>query len=203
MDFGILFRAIVIGFSIAAPVGPISILCIQRTLAKGRTGGLASGFGAATADAVYGGIAGFGLTIVSNFLLAQQFWLRLVGGFFLCFIGARALLSKSNPQQNRAAGGTLTRDYFSTFLLTLTNPLTILSFVAVFVSLGGSSIGNFNYAGLFVAGIATGSAMWWLVLTSLVSAVRTKFDAKKIKIVNIASGLIIIGFGLYFLFSLL
>ena len=203
MNPWILLQGIVIGFSIAAPVGPIAVLCIQRTLLKGRVTGLTSGLGAASADAFYGSIAGFGLTFISNELIALQFWLRLLGGIFLCFLGVRTLLSKPSQGSSRLVGESLARDYFSTFLLTVTNPLTILSFAAVFAGLGWSTVRDYSYAGFFVAGIFAGSALWWLLLTSLVSVFRSKFDLKKLQIVNVVSGIIIVGFGLYFLLSLL
>ena len=94
MDTALLIRGIIIGFSIAAPVGPIGVLCIRRTLSEGRTAGLASGMGAAAADTVYGIVAGFGLTFISNFMVDQQTWLRLGGGIFLCYLGIKTLLSK-------------------------------------------------------------------------------------------------------------
>lgn len=203
MNPWILLQGIAIGFSIAAPVGPIAVLCIQRTLLKGRVTGLTSGLGAATADALYGSIAGFGLTFISNELIGLQVWLRLLGGIFLCFLGVRTLLSKPSQGSSRLAVESLAKDYFSTFLLTVTNPLTILSFAAVFTGLSWSAIGDYGYAGFFVIGIFAGSALWWLLLTSIVSVFRSKFDLKKLQLVNVVSGIIIVGFGLYFLLSLL
>jgi threonine/homoserine/homoserine lactone efflux protein len=199
-----MLQGLIVGFSIAAPVGPIGILCIQRTLATGRAHGLSTGLGAATADAVYGSIAGFGLTLVSNVLIAQQNWLRLIGGAFLLYLGARTLLTKPGQKPSKFFSGGLLRDYGSTFLLTITNPMTILSFAAVFIGLGiGNSVGNYGYAGLFVAGIFSGSLLWWILLTSVVGFFRAKFTEKRMRIVNAASGIIIAGFGLYFILSLL
>src|SRR5881409_981452 len=136
MDQRFFVRGVAIGFSIAAPVGPIGVLCIRRTLAEGRLCGFASGLGAATADAVYGCVAGFGLTAVSNLLVSQQTWLRLIGGLFLCYLGVKSFFA--GPAQTAAApkSGALAGAYASTFLLTLTNPMTILSFAAVFAGLG-------------------------------------------------------------------
>ena len=93
MEFNFFLRGMIIGFSIAAPVGPIGILCIRRTLAEGPTSGLVSGLGAATADAIYGFIAGFGLTVISNLLIRQQIWLRLLGGGFLCYLGMKTFFT--------------------------------------------------------------------------------------------------------------
>jgi len=136
MGLATLLRGLVIGFSIAAPVGPIGVLCIRRTLADGRATGLAVGLGAAAADAVYGAIAGFGLTAVSSLLVRQQGILRLVGGLFLCYLGVRTFLARPADRAARAGGAGLVGAFTSTFGLTLTNPATILSFVAVFAGLG-------------------------------------------------------------------
>ena len=130
MDASLLLRGLIIGFSIAAPVGPIGVLCIRRTLAQGRAAGLVSGLGAASADALYGCVAGFGLTFVSGLLIAQQSWLKLLGGVFLCYLGVRTLLAQPAERAAAAGGMGLAGAYGSTFLLTLTNPTTILSFAA-------------------------------------------------------------------------
>ena len=99
MSINLLARGLIIGFSIAAPVGPIGVLCIRRTLDEGWAAGLVSGLGAASADTIYGFIAGFGLTFVSGFLVSQQVWLRLIGGLFLCYLGIRTLLSKPSRRE--------------------------------------------------------------------------------------------------------
>lgn len=200
----ILLQGLVIGFSIAAPIGPIGILCIQRTVLKGRAYGLVSGLGAATADAIYGSIAGFGLTVVSGALITQQFWLRLVGGAFLACIGIRTLTSSPGSKAAKASTGGMLRDYGSTFLLTITNPMTILFFAAVFVGLGlGSANGNYGNATLFVAGIFSGSALWWVILSSFVGFFRSRFNSKSLRILNVLSGLVILAFAAYFLLSIL
>src|SRR5512136_97818 len=116
MDFSLFLRGLVIGFAIAAPVGPIGVLCIRRTLADGRLSGLVSGLGAATADMLYGCVAGFGLTFISSFLVGQQLWLRLFGGLFLLYLGIKILLSKPAEQAAKADGSGLFGAYFSTFL---------------------------------------------------------------------------------------
>lgn len=204
MEIDFLIKGLIIGFSIAAPVGPIGILCIQRTLAFGRVYGLASGLGAATADAMYGVVAGFGLTFISNFLVSQQGLLRLVGGLFLCYLGFKTL--RSRPAQEAAAvaqSGDLHSAYGSTFLLTLTNPLTILSFAAVFAGLGVTTAGgNYLSALVLVLGVFGGSALWWLLLSSGVSLFREKFRADRLRWVNLLSGTLITAFGLLALASL-
>jgi threonine/homoserine/homoserine lactone efflux protein len=199
-----LLRGILIGFSIAAPVGPIGVLCIRRTLAEGRATGFVSGLGAATADAIYGCIAGFGLTLVARFLMDQQVWLRLFGGAFLCYLGLKTVLSRPAKQAASAKGSGLAGAYGSTFLLTLTNPMTILAFAAVFAGLGlASARGSYASAGILVLGVFAGSALWWLMLSGGVSLLRSKFDARRLEWVNRISGVIITGFGVVALLSLM
>ncbi|HMI37760.1 MAG TPA: LysE family transporter, partial [Steroidobacteraceae bacterium] len=123
-----LLKGMAVGLAIAAPVGPIGLLCIRRTLTDGQRYGLASGLGAATADACYGVIAGFGLAFVAGFLVAQQFWLTLGGGVFLCYLGVRTALARPASRAAGADPGTLHSAFFSTLLLTLANPMTIMSF---------------------------------------------------------------------------
>ena len=203
MDLSFFLRGLVIGFSIAAPVGPIGVLCMRRTLAEGWAFGLVSGLGAATADAIYGSIAGFGLTFISSILVSQQVWLRLVGGLFLCYLGAKTLLIKSTEQVASAGGQSLVGAYVSTFLLTLTNPLTILSFAGVFAGLGVvSSGGDYAAASVLVLGVFTGSGLWWFLLSGGIGLFRTKFDAQSLGWVNRVSGIIITGFGLFALLGL-
>jgi threonine/homoserine/homoserine lactone efflux protein len=203
MEINFLLRGLVIGFSIAAPVGPIGVLCIRRTLAKGRTSGFISGLGAATADAIYGCIAGFGLTFISSVLISQQVRLRLVGGAFLCYLGLRTLLTKPAEQAALAEGRGLVGAYASTFFLTLTNPMTVLSFAAIFAGLGVASTGgDYVSAGALVLGVFTGSALWWLTLSGIVSVFRARFNPRGLRWVNRISGVIITGFGLFALLSL-
>jgi threonine/homoserine/homoserine lactone efflux protein len=203
MDISFFLRGLIIGFSIAAPVGPIGVLCIRRTLAKGRVSGLVSGLGAATADAIYGSVAGFGLTFISNFLVSQQVWLRIIGGGFLCFLGVRTFLSKPTEYAASAKGNGLLGSYASTFFLTITNPVTILSFAAIFAGLGvGGASGNYVSAAVLVLGVFVGSALWWFILSNGVSVFRAKFNPHSLRWVNRISGVIIIVFGLFALLSL-
>ena len=197
------FKGLLFGLSIAALVGPISVLCIRRTLANGWAHGLASGLGAATADAIYGGVAAFGLTAITTALVNQQFWLALSGGVFLCFLGLRTLLTQPAAQAAAESGRGWTGAYVSTLLLTLTNPLTILSFMAVFAGLGvGQTSGDYAAAGWLVLGVLIGSALWWVLLSVGVSLLRARFDGRAMRWVNRLSGLIILGFGLAALLQL-
>lgn len=204
VDISFLLKGLIIGFSIAAPVGPIGVLCIRRTLAEGRASGLASGLGAATADALYGCIAGFGLTAISNILMSQQVWFRAIGGVFLCYLGLKTFLSRPAEQAAPAEKRGIIGAYASTFLLTLTNPMTILSFAAIFAGLGlGSVSRNYTSATLLVSGVFTGSALWWLILSTIVSLFQTKLNLHGLRWVNRSSGMVIAGFGLLAMLSLL
>lgn len=204
MEINFFLRGIIIGFSIAAPVGPIGILCIRRTLAEGTASGLVSGLGAATADAIYGSIAGFGLTLISNILISQQVWLRLIGGVFLCYLGLKTFLARPSKGAVSTKGNGLIRHYVSTFFLTLTNPITILSFAAIFAGLGvGSASRNYFSAGVLVVGVFIGSALWWLILSGGVGKIGKKFNLQGLRWVNKISGLIILTFGLIALLSLI
>ncbi len=206
MDLSFVLRGLLIGFSIAAPVGPIGVLCIRRTLAEGRLYGLVSGLGAATADATYGLVAGFGLTFISTFLINQSIWLRLIGGVFLLYLGFRtfashpAAASSSDGKRDKSLLGA----YASTLGLTLTNPATILSFAVVFAGLGLAT-GRSDYADatLLVLGVFLGSASWWLLLSGAVSLLRSRFTYKGLWWVNRVSGIIISAFGALALVSTL
>lgn len=197
MELTYLLKGLAIGFSIAAPVGPIGVLCIRRTLSSGRTIGLLSGLGAATADAFYGSIAAFGLTAISTFLVQQQVLLRLVGGAFLCFLGLRALFSRPSALSAAATPRSRLNAYASTFLLTLSNPLTILSFAAIFAGLGlAAETHSYPSAGLMVLGVFIGSSAWWLILSGVTSLLKSRLGLAGLTWVNRISGVIILGFGI-------
>ncbi len=191
-----LLRGIVIGFSIAAPVGPIGVLCIRRTLADGRAVGLVSGLGAATADAVYGTVAGFSLTVVSAALIGLQPWLGVIGGLFLCYLGVATFVAQPADLAAPVKGRGMAGAYASTFLLTLTNPMTILFFGAVFAGLGlAGPATNYASATLLVVGVFVGSALWWLTLSGVVGTMRQRFNLQRLRSVNRVSGIIMTGFG--------
>jgi threonine/homoserine/homoserine lactone efflux protein len=158
--------------------------------------------GAATADALYGCVAGFGLTIISHFLIQQQFWFRLGGGFFLVYLGVRTFFSRPGGEPPMARRSDLAGDFLSTFFLTITNPLTILSFAAIFAGLGvGSARGTYIEAGGMVLGVFIGSAAWWWILSFGVGAFRDRFDLRGLRWVSRISGIIILGFGVAALVS--
>jgi threonine/homoserine/homoserine lactone efflux protein len=195
-DLGFLWRGLILGFSIAAPVGPIGVLCIRRTLTDGPRSGLATGLGAAAADGIYGAIAAFGLSWLTAVLVGQQRWIRLIGGLFLLVLGLRTVFARPAATSAETTGTGLTGAFGSTFVLTLTNPMTILSFVAVFAGLGlGAGATGPVAAGLLVAGVVAGSAAWWLLLSGAVGALRGRFDQHGLRWVNRVSGVVIAAFG--------
>jgi threonine/homoserine/homoserine lactone efflux protein len=192
MEAALLARGFLLGFAIAASVGPISTLCLRRTLAEGRAVGLASGLGVATADATYGAIAAFGLTAVTDLLVDWRRALGLVGGIFLLWLAwstLRTVPPAAGPDGGRPRRG-LRGAYLSTLGLTLTNPMTILSFAALFVGLGVTA-GDLAGATALTAGVFAGSATWWVVLVGVVGALRARLTPAWLRRVNIASGLVI------------
>ncbi len=201
-----LLKGLVIGLSIAAPVGPIGLLCIRRTLAEGAAHGFASGLGAATADAVYGAIAGFSVALVTDALIGGQVALKLFGGLMLLYLGWTTLRARpaERPAEAKGAAG-LAGAYASTFLLTLANPATILSFAAVFGGLGVASgaSDSTTVAAVLVAGVFVGSALWWLALSASVGAFRRRVTLAAMLWINRASGAVLGGFGVAALASLL
>ena len=197
MNGTLFLRGLILGLAIAAPVGPIGVLCIRRTLADGRSAGLASGLGAASADAFYGMAAAFGLALISQVLLRWQDGIRLVGGLFLLYLGLKTLLAPVAEKPAGAAAGrrTLFGYYLSTLALTLTNPMTVLSFAAVFAGLGLSAAqGGYRGGVWLVLGVFLGSALWWLTLSTAVTLLRTRLTARRLAWVNRISGVIILGF---------
>jgi len=195
-------RAMLMGFSIAAPVGPIGTLCIRRTLTQGRAAGLATGLGAATADGVYGAIAAFGLTALTQALQGISLWTRLLGGLFLIVLGVRTLRAPAAGEGGTGEPVTrrgLVGAYLSTVGLTLTNPATIVSFLGIFAGLGVGA--GEDAAPLTVLGVFLGSAVWWLGLTTVLGALRHRLPARALKAINLLSGLLIVGFGIWSLLS--
>ncbi len=197
MNLNLFVHSLLIGLSIAAPVGPIGILCIRRSLMEGRWIGLLTGLGAASADGVYGCIAGLGITLISGFLIAQANWIRLAGGLFLAYLGINAMLSRPAEKTAVVKRVNLAGAYTSTFFLTLSNPIPILSFAAIFTGLGaGSSGGDSRSVLTVVLGIFTGSASWWLLLSSAVSLVRERITPAVLSWINRISGLAILVFAI-------
>ncbi len=200
MNIAFFVRGLVIGFSIAATVGPMSTLCIQRTIHKGFLAGLISGLGIASADGCYGSIAAFGITVVTTLLIRLQLWIHVIGGLFLIYLGIRTLLTPPAERAARAKATNLSSMYLSTFLLTLTNPLTIISFAAIFAGIG-IGINSTSASVLVVAGVFLGSTLWWIILTSSLSILRIKLAPMWLHWINRVSGIIILLFGIFALLS--
>jgi threonine/homoserine/homoserine lactone efflux protein len=193
MDPSIVLKGLVLGLSIAAPVGPIGLLCIRRTLRSGMASGFASGLGAATADTLFGCVAAAGLAAVSGFLVQQQTPLRLVGGAFLCYLGASTALSRPALTEPKMTVAGLARDYVSTLGYTLTNPMTIIVFTALLATVG--SVASRGDAAALILGVFLGSGLWWLFLSTLVSLVRTRLRPVHLLWVNRVAGAAIAVFG--------
>jgi threonine/homoserine/homoserine lactone efflux protein len=192
MELIFFLKGLIIGFAMAVPIGPIGIMCIRKTLAEGHSRGLIIGFGAATADSLYGSIAVFGLTFISDVIASQHFWVSLVGGGLLLFLGIRTFRAKRKdtiiPFDNKGLLGS----YISAFLLALTNPLTIFAFVAVFAAFGLGHRLFFISACVLVLGVFTGSCLWFLTLGYVATLFRKKLDSAGLRWVNRISGALII-----------
>ena len=203
MSGSVLLAGIVLGLSIAAPVGPMGLLCINQTLQRGLFSGLAIGAGIATGDAVYGAIAAFGFTAVTSLLIAYALPLRLLGGAFLIWLGITAFRSAGAPRTARdaASSGGLIGAYAAAVGLTLTNPSTILSFIAAFTALGLAT--RTGGAWVTVAGVFAGSALWWLVLCSAVAIGRRALTPGIMRWIDLLSALFLIAFGAAALLGLL
>lgn len=198
-------RGGMIGFAIAAPVGPIGLLCIKRTLESGPATGVMTGLGAASADAIYGLVVALGFGVLASVLLGYTAYLQISGGVLLLILGLTPMLKKTanKPAQLRDSigekrGGQIIA-FGSTFALTLTNPLTIISFIGAIAALSGTSeLSNSAASGLAVViGVFLGSVTWWLMLVGLVMAVRTSISSNLQKTIGNLSSLLLVGFGLY------
>ena len=197
MEYVLLLKGIIIGFALALPIGPVGILCIRKTISRGHLPGMIIGFGAATADAMYGCVAALGLTFISDLLVTQHMWLRLIGGAFLLYLGIKTFLTHPVEEMPQANGRGLLGTYVSTLLLTLTNPLTIFAFLGVFAALGLRN-GNLGYgsAATLVSGVFLGSSLWFFTLSYGVTLFRKKINSTGLGWINRISGLLIILFGI-------
>lgn len=197
----VFLQGVVVGFVIAAPVGPVGILCIRRALVDGRVAAFVAGLGAATADTVFGAIAALGLTLISDALLHYRFGLSLLGGGFLGVMGWRSW--QAAHREDHSGDGPLptvhlglVKDFALSLLVTLTNPATILAFMAVFASLGAMTLASdLTRAGFMIGGVFCGSALWWLTLSGLASLARNRFSPQWMARLNKGSGLLLLLFG--------
>ncbi len=201
-NWGVFLSSLVIGLSIAAPVGPIGLLTIQRSLEHGPRAGLATGLGAAAADAVYGAIGAYGVAWLVNALVAARVPLALFGGAVLLWMALQLLRAPVAEIAARTAPARNGWQYFAgTFVLTLSNPATIFSFVAIFGAMAARAASA--SPALMVAGVLLGSALWWLFLSSVVGRLRERFDARWRRRVNLFSAAVLAGFALWQWLSLL
>ena len=202
MEYTLLLKGLVIGFALALPIGPIGILCIRKTAAEGHVSGMVVGFGAAMADALYGFVAAFGLTIISDTLLSQQLWIRFIGGGFLCYLGVKTYFAKLPDSSQQSNGRGYVGSFISTFLLTLTNPISIIAFLGVFAGFGlrngDLSVGS---ASTLIGGVFLGSSLWFFLLSYSITLFRNKINATGLGWVNRISGLLIIVFGIVAIIS--
>lgn len=199
MELSILFKGLIAGITIAVPLGPVNLICIQRTLNDGHMKGLVSGLGAALADTLYGFIAGFGLTIVTSFLFDNLPIVKLVGGIVVIALGVRILFVKPKVMRKipEISTKSLWRAFSSTFAITLTNPITIMVFIGIFASLGLGEHGTKMSSSLIlIVGIFLGSLIWWVILSSVVNKIRHKFNPRLLHNMNRISGSGIVLFGL-------
>ncbi|WP_290408115.1 LysE family translocator [Paenibacillus vini] len=199
-----LLKSILIGAAIAAPIGPIGMLCIRSTLVGGWKKGLVAGLGVATADAIYAAVAGFGMQVISSQLIRFEDGFRMIGGLLILVLGLVGFRRKP-PFTDRDIPGQ-TRQLFtfgSTFLLTLANPMTVISFAALSAGLGMNSLpGSSEGASAFTAGIFLGSALWWILLCTAVNQLRLRLlTPAALRAVNLISATLITGFGVWFLIS--
>jgi threonine/homoserine/homoserine lactone efflux protein len=197
-----LLKGLAIGFSLAAPVGPVGILCIRRTLAYGSKRGIVVGLGAASADMIYGIVAAFGVTLISDFISQQQHWIRFVGGIFMLILGYRTFFSHPATDTTTNGKNGHARTFVSTFFLTVTNPMTLFAFAAVFAGIGlDQAIGHHGFAVFLVTGIFVGSLAWFSLLTGLVHIFHEKLTTDGLVIINKIAGSLLALFGIIALWS--
>jgi threonine/homoserine/homoserine lactone efflux protein len=196
-------KGMIIGFAMAVPIGPIGIMCIRKTLAEGHSRGLIIGLGAATADSLYGSIAAFGLTFISDVITTQHFWVSLVGGVLLLFLGIRTFRAKRKDTIIPYDKNGLLGSYVSAFLLALTNPMTLFAFVAVFAAFGLGHRLVFFSSCILVLGVFTGSCLWFLALSYVATIFKNKLNSGGLRLVNRISGSLIIVSGIVALVSLM
>ena len=191
MQSFLFLRGLAIGFALAAPLGPVGVLCVRRALADGRHAAFIAGLGAAVADTFFGAVAGLGLTVISSFLMSHQASIRLFGGGFLIVLGIRGVRSRACLEAESRCGPGLIKDFVSTFLITLSNPATIMAALGVFAALGAIGLNNPAAAGTLVLGVFTGSSLWWLLLSAAAGAVRSRFSPQWLRLLNRGSGLVL------------
>jgi len=195
MEVWFFWKSLGIGMAVAAPVGPMSLLCIQRTLDRGQGAGLVFGAGVAAADLTYAAIAAFGVTVISSLLLAGTFWIKLAGSLLLAVLGMRIALSAPRKDNRVSSAGSGGRAFLTAYGLTMTNPPTILFFASLFASV--ASIASVSQSFTFAAGVFAGSMLWWAILTTVVSKAAALFRPPVLLWINRISGAVLVGFAVY------
>jgi threonine/homoserine/homoserine lactone efflux protein len=190
-------QGIIIGLTLAVPVGPISLLCIRRAVADGRLHGIVSGLGVTTADSFYATVAVLGLTVVSGFIVAHQFLFRAVAGLVLILVGVRVFLSVPAEPGENGGHGSYPKDYLTLLGIALANPMTLLFFLVVLpgfgIVIGGTSL---ILSLEFVVGVFFGSVAWWVILCGSVGSVRSRLTTRNLRLINRISGAVIVLFGI-------
>jgi len=204
MNFQYLLNGIIIGFSASLPLGPIGVLCIQKTINKGRLSGFFSGLGAAAADTTYAIISGFGLTIISDFIISQQTYLKICGSFILIYLGIKIFITNPGIQiRKQSKDKRVFQDFLSIFLLTISNPITLFVFAAVFTGFGiVKSKSGFGSIAELVTGVLFGATLWWTILTTFIGVFRNKIRFRNLLWINKISGVLIVAFGVFAFLSL-
>ncbi len=203
METDLFIHGIVIGIALAAPVGPIAFMCIQRSIAHGRLHGIAAGLGIATADAFYAAVTAFGLALISEFILARQWFFRLFGGLALIAVGLKIFFAPPPEMKVQADGGSLLSDYTTMLALTLANPLTILFFAIIIPGFGTIiSGGTWINPALFVIGVFFGEMAWWVILCGALGSMRSYLTKERLHTINRLAGLVITAFGIVLIASL-
>ena len=198
MELIYFLKGLVIGFSLAAPVGPVGILCVRRTLTYGERHGFMTGLSAASSDMIYSIIAAFGITLISNFITDHQQLIRIIGGIFLIALGYYSHRFHQSDEKATTRVNSHTLSFVSTFFLTFTNPLTLFAFAAVFAGIGIEKIADNNIFGLFlIAGVFLGSLLWFSLLISLSRIFKEKVTNERLAIVNKISGFLLILIGVF------
>ncbi len=204
MDLLFIIKGLLIGISVSAPLGPIGVLCIQRTLNKGFKSGFISGIGAASADIIYAVIAGFSITYISDFLIEYQTYIRLIGGAFLILVGIRIAISNPAKQirKLRVKGNNFYKDFITSFLITISNPITILAFGAFFAAFNmiSKTDGNFPIV-IMIITVFSGSLLWWLSLIGIVTVFKKRIRLRNLLWINRITGVLIVLFAIFVMIS--
>ena len=197
MDTSLFIQGMIIGLTLAVPVGPIALVCIQRAVTDGRLHGIISGIGVATADSFYAAVTFFGLTVISGLIIAHQLPLRFAAGIILILVGIRIFLSIPAPLSMKIEHETYLKDYLSMVAITIANPLTLIFFIAILPGFGVVFHENSVLSGSeFVGGVFLGSTLWWIILCGLIGSVRSRISAEHLRLINRISGVMIVFFGM-------